>query len=88
MDSEILEKLEYSILNDLGYIGCLEKKNGNKTNKAKDSLISKDSEAWKSRLGQKLVKNSKRIMLRIVLNGLEKSDSPGLCTGAISIFKY
>ena len=30
MDSEILEKLEYSILNDLGYIGCLEKKNGNK----------------------------------------------------------
>ena len=31
MDSEILEKLEYSILNDLGYIGCLEKKNGNKS---------------------------------------------------------
>ena len=30
MDSEILEKLEYSILNDLGYIGCLEKKSGNK----------------------------------------------------------
>ena len=28
MDSEILEKLEYSILNDLGYIGRLEKKNG------------------------------------------------------------
>ena len=34
MDSEILEKLEYSILNDLGYIGCLEKKNGNKGKEA------------------------------------------------------
>ncbi|WP_316278007.1 hypothetical protein [Anaerococcus vaginalis] len=45
MDVVVLEKIEPSILNGLGYIGCLEKKNGNKTNKAKDSLISKDSEA-------------------------------------------
>ena len=28
----ILEKIEFSILNGLGYIGRLEKKNGNKIN--------------------------------------------------------
>ena len=27
----IVEKIEYSVLNDLGYIGRLEKKNGNKS---------------------------------------------------------
>ena len=31
MDLVILEKIEPSILNDLGYIGRLEKKNGSKT---------------------------------------------------------
>ncbi|WP_285072704.1 hypothetical protein [Peptoniphilus harei] len=40
MDSEILEKLEYSILNDLGYIGCLEKKNGNSCKKIKNFVKS------------------------------------------------
>ncbi len=30
MDLVILEKIEHSILNGLGYIGLLEKKNGNK----------------------------------------------------------
>ena len=30
MDLVILEKIECSILNDLGYIGRLEKKNGSK----------------------------------------------------------
>ena len=39
MDSEILEKLEYSILNDLGYIGCLEKKNGNSSKKKEPCKI-------------------------------------------------
>ena len=29
MDLVILEKIKSSILNGLGYIGCLEKKNGN-----------------------------------------------------------
>ena len=32
MDLVILEKIEPSILNDLGYIGRLKKKNGNKIN--------------------------------------------------------
>lgn len=41
MDSEILEKLEYSILNDLGYIGCLEKKSGNRVYFAKKKFIFK-----------------------------------------------
>lgn len=32
MNLVILEKIEYSILNGLGYIGRLEKKNGNSPN--------------------------------------------------------
>ena len=38
MDLVILEKIESSILNGLGYIGCLEKKNGSK-NKDKKSIL-------------------------------------------------
>ena len=43
MDSEILEKLEYSILNDLGYIGRLEKKNGSKFSVKMDKEFKKNN---------------------------------------------
>ena len=44
----LLEKIEPSILNGLGYVGRLEKKNGNDCNFSQNGLIAsyKENEKW------------------------------------------
>lgn len=48
MDLVVIEKIEYSILNGLGYIGRLEKKNGNSSKIFSKGLITiyKENEKW------------------------------------------
>jgi len=72
VDVVILKKIDSSILNGLGYIGRLEKKNGSKYKKSKTRLKSIVLRPLKVQPGHIWVKKFKRIIRGMFPSGLEK----------------